>query len=161
MPHKVNPVDLENAEGQVDVANALLKLLAYRTQTRLQRDLSDSTVKRMIGQALAHSLIACKRLLKALREMSVDKEELLKELKEHPEVLSEAVQVSLRAQGDERGYERVFEGLERLKELSDEVKGDLGERLRNLRPEDYVGMAPQIALRVAEEVRRMLKDIGS
>lgn len=161
MPHKINPVDLENAEGQVDVANVLLKLLAYRTQTRLQRDLSDSMVKRMTGQALAHSLIACKRLLKALREVSVNEEKMLNELREHPEVLSEAVQVSLRAQGDEKGYERVFEGLERLKELSDEVKGDLGERLRNLRPEDYIGIAPKIARKVAGEVKRMLKDIDS
>ena len=161
MPHKVNPIDLENAEGQVDIANALLKLLAYRTQTRLQRDLSDSTVKRMMGQALAHSLIACKRLLKALREMSVDEGKMLNELMGHPEVLSEAVQVSLRAQGDERGYERVFEGLERLKELSEEVKDDLGERLRKLGPEDYIGMAPKIARKVAEDVKRMLKDIGS
>lgn len=161
MPHKVNPVDLENAEGQVDVANALLRLLAYRTQTRLQRDLSDSTVRRMLGQAIAHSLIACKRVLKALKELSVDEERMLDELKEHPEVLSEAVQVSLRAQGDERGYERVFEGLERLDELTGQVRGKLGERLKGLKPENYIGLAPKIAREVAEKVKEMLRDTGS
>lgn len=160
MPHKVNPVDLENAEGQADIANALLKLITYRTQTRLQRDLSDSTIRRMVGQAMAHSLIACKRVLRALRELSLDEGRMLAELREHPEVLSEAVQVSLRAQGDEMGYERVFEGLERLDQLAGQVKGELGERLRRLKPEDYVGLAQRIALETSQEVREMLKDIA-
>jgi len=113
MPQKVNPVDLENAEGQAEVSNALLVLIAYKPETtRLQRDLSDSVVKRMTGQALAHSLIAAKRLRFSLGALSIDREEMERDLHNHPEVMAEAVQLMLRLKGDKRGYQRVKRSIE-------------------------------------------------
>jgi len=113
MPQKVNPVDLENAEGQAEVSNALLALIAYKPETtRMQRDLSDSVVKRMTGQALAHSLIAAKRLSISLRAMTVDRAAMARDLDNHPEVMAEAVQLYLRLRGDKRGYQRVKAAIE-------------------------------------------------
>jgi adenylosuccinate lyase len=114
MPQKVNPVDLENAEGQVEISNALLTLLAYKVQvTRLQRDLSDSVVRRMLGQALAHSLVATSRLRASLASMRVDREEMATDLRSHPEVYAEMEQISRRLGGDERGYEKVKSAIDR------------------------------------------------
>ncbi|MGC8601100.1 MAG: lyase family protein [Thermoprotei archaeon] len=146
MPHKVNPVDLEDAEGQIDISNSLLSLLAYRlVGTRLQRDLSDSPVRRIMGQALAHSYVACGRVVKALSYMKVNSESMRLEVREHPEVLSEAVQVSLRVSGDPLGYEEVHGNIRSLDELKIRVGGELGQRLMKLRPEDYAGMAQRLA----------------
>ncbi len=114
MPQKVNPVDLENAEGQVEISNALLTLLAYKLQvTRLQRDLSDSVVRRMLGQALAHSLVAASRLRASLASMRVDRGEMAKDLRSHPEVYAEMEQITIRLRGDERGYEKVKSAIDR------------------------------------------------
>jgi adenylosuccinate lyase len=114
MPQKVNPVDLENAEGQVEVSNSLLTLLAYRLQlTRMQRDLSDSTIRRMLGQGLAHSLVATLRLGASLTAMKVNRSEMARDLGQHPEVYAEREQVSLRLNGDERGYEKVKAAIEK------------------------------------------------
>jgi adenylosuccinate lyase len=146
MPQKVNPVDLENAEGQMEVSNSLLMLLAYRLQvTRLQRDLSDSVVRRMLGQALAHSLVATSRIRSSLSSMRVDRPTMARDLKEHPEVYAEREQVSLRLKGDELGYERVKAKIERGK-FSPEEK----------RPGSYLGEAPVLARRCPSVVRRLL-----
>jgi adenylosuccinate lyase len=113
MPQKVNPVDLENAEGQVEVSNSLLILLAYRLQvTRLQRDLSDSVIRRMLGQALAHSLVATSRIRASLASMRVERRAMLEDLHRHPEVYAEREQIKLRMKGDERGYEKVKSAIE-------------------------------------------------
>ena len=108
MPQKENPVDIENAEGQADVANSLLVLIAYRLQqTRMQRDLSDSVVRRMMGQALAHSLVACKRLTASVSSVKADRSAMREDLIRHPEVLAEREQILRRLAGDVRGYEKV------------------------------------------------------
>ncbi len=108
MPQKVNPVDIENAEGQIEVSNSLLTLLAYRLQlTRMQRDLSDSVVRRMTGQALAHSLVACGRLTASLASMRVGRKEMSLDLERHPEVYAEREQVLRRLSGAAKGYEEV------------------------------------------------------
>ena len=108
MPQKVNPVDLENAEGQAEVSNSLLILQAYRLQqTRLQRDLSDTVIRRTVGQGLAHSLVACSRLLSSLSAMSVDREAMKEDLRKNPEVFAEREQILRRLAGDEMGYEKV------------------------------------------------------
>ncbi|WP_449461766.1 lyase family protein [Tardisphaera miroshnichenkoae] len=152
MPHKVNPVDLEDAEGQVDISNSLLSLLAYRlVSTRLQRDLSDSPIRRMMGQALAHSYLACGRVVRALEYMKVNSEFMVNEVRAHPEVLSEAVQVSLRATGDPLGYEEVHGNITNMEELKKRVGGELGKRLLRLTPEEYVGMAERLAKMAAEK----------
>ncbi|MDV3278399.1 MAG: hypothetical protein LYZ69_08055 [Nitrososphaerales archaeon] len=150
MPQKVNPVDLENAEGQAEVSNSLLSLLAYRLQTtRMQRDLSDSVIRRMLGQALVHSLIACRRLEGSVSALVVDRKAMAGDLASHREVLAEAVQVAMRLKGDERGYERVKSALERGKfaSLAGYLKGTDG----------YLGLAPRLALDCPREVARLLR----
>jgi adenylosuccinate lyase len=150
MPQKVNPVDLENAEGQAEVSNSLLTLLAYRLQTtRMQRDLSDSVIRRMTGQAVAHSLIACGRLDASLSSLVVDRKAMADDLAKHREVLAEAVQVAMRLKGDERGYERVKSAIEggRFEPMAKYLKGADG----------YLGFAPRLALDCPKEVARLLR----
>jgi adenylosuccinate lyase len=146
MPQKVNPVDLENAEGQVEVSNSLLTLLAYRLQvTRMQRDLSDSVIRRMLGQGLAHSLVAAGRLMASLRVMEVDRKTMVKDLERHPEVYAEWAQVSLRLGGDESGYEKVKAAVER------------GAPISRQRPGSYLGRAKSLATECPAVVRRLLE----
>ncbi len=148
MPQKVNPVDLENAEGQVEVSNSLLVLLAYRLQvTRLQRDLSDSVVRRMLGQALAHALVATSRARSSLSSMRVERSAMARDLKAHPEVYAEREQVSLRLKGDEQGYEKIKAAIERGKFSPDEKTRD-----------SYLGLAPVLARRCPSVVRSLLAD---
>jgi len=147
MPQKVNPVDVENAEGQAEISNSLLHLLAYRLQmTRMQRDLSDSVIRRMVGQALGHSLVACTRLIGSLDSMAVEKSVMSRDLSAHPEVYAEAEQVSMRLRGDERGYEKVKSLFE---------KGKFSPSLK--RAESYLGEAPQMALDCPRVVSAFLK----
>ncbi len=147
MPQKVNPVDLENAEGQVEVSNSLLVLLAYRLQlTRMQRDLSDSVIRRMTGQALAHSLVAASRLAASLNSMKVEGKVMHGDLKRHPEVYAEAEQLSMRVKGDERGYEKVQAAIE---------KGVFTPRAD--KPGAYLGEAVSLARGCPKEVRRLLR----
>ncbi len=149
MPQKENPVDLENAEGQAEVSNSLLVLLAYKLQTtRLQRDLSDSVVRRMVGQALAHSLVASKRLLQSLRSISVDRAVMAEDLARHPEALAEAVQVMMRLRGDEKGYERV------RKAVQNGSFSSLGTYVREAG--NYDGLAEKLAKDCQKEVRKLV-----
>ncbi|MEM0287124.1 MAG: lyase family protein [Nitrososphaerota archaeon] len=145
MPQKVNPVDIENAEGNAEISNSLLVLLAYRLQiTRLQRDLSDSAIKRTIGQAFAHSIIACKRLLSSLDSMQVDGHRMKEELLSHPEVKAEAAQISLRLKGDQLGYEKVLESIEK------------GDKQAIKVHDDYLGFSVELAKGCQEEVKKLL-----
>ncbi len=147
MPQKVNPVDLENAEGQAEVSNSLLTMIAYRLQqTRMQRDLSDSVVRRMIGQALAHSLVACSRLRSSLSAMEVDRAAMEEDLAKHPEVRAEEEQILRRLSGDSLGYEKVKASLE---------KGTFSTRDES---GTYLGLAPRLARECPEVVKRILKE---
>jgi adenylosuccinate lyase len=149
MPQKVNPVDLENAEGQAEISSAILSMIAYRLQvTRMQRDLSDSVIRRMVGQGLAHSFVACKRLRSSLAVLEIDSRRMRGDLLAHPEVYSEAVQIAMRLAGDERGYEKV----KKMLELGEPPK--LPPSLR--RAGSYVGLAPDLAETCRREVSRIL-----
>ncbi len=108
MPHKVNPIDFENAEGNVGLSTALFLHLAEKLPvSRLQRDLSDSTVQRSIGVAFGYHLLAAKSLQTGLSRVAVDKKAIARELEEHPEVLAEAIQTVLRRSGDTAPYEKL------------------------------------------------------
>lgn len=108
MPHKVNPIDFENAEGNLGVANALLTHLAGKLPlSRWQRDLTDSTVLRTVGAGLAHSLIAWQSCLKGIGRLEVDSERLLADLNANWEVLAEAIQTVMRRYGSEAPYEQL------------------------------------------------------
>ncbi|HTR18844.1 MAG TPA: adenylosuccinate lyase [Candidatus Paceibacterota bacterium] len=155
MPHKVNPIDFENAEGNLGVANALFEHFSRKLPiSRLQRDLSDSTVERVFGTAFAHSLIAYRSLVKGFGKISVNKGAMLQALRAHPEVLAEAIQTVLRRQGVALPYEKLKE-LSRgrqvtLKDFAEFIDGldidaKLKKRLKALRPENYLGLAERIA----------------
>ncbi len=153
MPHKVNPIDFENAEGNLGVANALLSYLAEKLPvSRWQRDLTDSTVNRNAGTAIAHCIIAYRSCLKGLDKLEANKERLNADLENNPEVLAEAIQTVMRRHGVENSYEKLKE-LTRgqritLASLRKFIAGlDLPEKdkaaLSELSPEDYIGNADE------------------
>jgi adenylosuccinate lyase len=155
MPHKVNPIDFENAEGNLGVANALLRHFTEKLPlSRWQRDLTDSTVLRNLGVALAHTLIAWNSLGRGLARVEADAEHMRLDLADAWEVLAEAVQTALRAAGVPGGYERLKD-LTRGREIDAAslaqfieelpLPAEDKERLRALKPADYVGLAAQLA----------------
>ena len=108
MPHKINPIFFENAEGNLDIANNSFSFLASRiTRSRLQRDLSGSTVFRNIGVGFAHSLISYKNLIKGVLRVSPNKAQMKKELDENWSILAEAIQTVLRKSGDASAYDKI------------------------------------------------------
>ena len=108
MPHKINPIFFENAEGNLDTANNNFSFLASRiTRSRLQRDLSGSTVFRNIGVGFAHSLISYKNLIKGVLRVSPNKVQMKKELDENWSILAEAIQTVLRKSGDASAYDKI------------------------------------------------------
>jgi adenylosuccinate lyase len=151
MPQKVNPIDFENAEGNLGVANSLLLHYAQKlTVSRLQRDLSDSTVRRTFGSALGHSLIAWTNLQRGLKRIAPDEEKLKAELNAHWEVVSEGAQTILRAAGKSDAYESLKEQTRgRVLTETDykawvgaiDVDDETRKRLQSLSPESYIGLA--------------------
>lgn len=118
MPHKVNPIDFENAEGNLGLSSALFDHFALKLPiSRLQRDLSDSTVQRNIGVAFGYHLLALHALRRGLKKLLVDKEVLAHELAMHPEVLGEAIQTVMRKNGHHDAYEQMKE-LSRGKQIT-------------------------------------------
>ncbi len=155
MPHKVNPIDFENAEGNFGVANALFEHLSRKLPvSRLQRDLSDSTVERTFGTAFAHSLIGYRSLVRGFGKISVNENALREALAAHPEVLAEAIQTVLRVAQVEMPYEKL-KALTRGRAVSMadlaafidglDIRPELKAKLRALTPENYTGLASQLA----------------
>lgn len=108
MPHKVNPIQFENAEGNLGVAIALFEFFARKLPiSRFQRDLTDSTVLRNIGVAFGHTALALHNISKGLEYVTPDVDEIEDDLEKHWEVVTEAIQTALRAKGDDDAYERV------------------------------------------------------
>jgi len=155
MPHKVNPIDFENAEGNLGIANALFTHFSQKLPiSRLQRDLSDSTAERAFGESFGHTLIAYKSLARGLGKINVNEEAMLEALQAHPEVIAEAIQTILRKEGVEVPYEKM-KALTRGKKVTLEdfatfiegldLKADVKKRLKALKPETYIGLAVEIA----------------
>jgi len=155
MPHKVNPIEFENAEGNLGVANALLRHFADKLPlSRWQRDLTDSTVLRNVGVALGHSLIAWDSLGRGLEKVAADPARIAADLQGAWEVLGEAVQTVMRSAGVPGGYERLKEftrgrviDAQALADFIDTLPLAPAEksRLKALRPEDYTGLAARLA----------------
>ena len=155
MPHKINPINFENAEGNLGISNAILTHFSLKLPiSRMQRDLSDSTVLRNQGVALAHSLLAIKNIIKGLNRLAVNKDKTLEELNSHWEVLAEAIQTILRKNGQIDAYEKL-KVLTRGEKISKEIinkfinglelpKTDK-EYLLSLTPETYLGLASKLA----------------
>ena len=161
MPHKINPIDFENAEGNLGFANAMLRFFADKLPiSRWQRDLTDSTVLRNLGVALGHALVGWRSLQRGLAKLSPDPERMATDLEGCFEVLGEAIQSVLRAAGVPDGYERLkdFTRGQRidaaaLSRFIDTLPLPSSERQRliALRPSDYVGLAAQLARRFAAD----------
>lgn len=151
MPHKVNPIDFENSEGNVGLANALYEHLAAKLPvSRLQRDLTDSTVLRVVGVPLAHSVIAFGATLKGLGKLLLNTDALASDLENNWAVVAEAIQTILRREGFEKPYE-ALKGLTRKNErvtkesvhaFIDElaVSAQLKAELKQISPDNYVGV---------------------
>jgi adenylosuccinate lyase len=155
MPHKVNPIDFENAEGNCGVANALLHHFSDKLPvSRWQRDLTDSTVLRNLGVALGHTLIAWSALGRGLSKVEADPARMRADLADSWEVLGEAVQTVLRAAGVPDGYERLKQ-LTRARSVDQAnfhafiealpLSASDKARLRELTPNGYTGLAAQLA----------------
>src|ERR1051325_3513310 len=158
MPHKVNPIDFENSEGNLGVANALLRHLADKLPvSRWQRDLSDSTAQRNLGTALGHGLLAYASCLRGLAKLEADPERLASDLEANWEVLAEAVQQVMRRHGVPEAYEKLKDmtrgrRLDRA-QLAAFVKAlaipdDAKKRLLALTPGKYTGLAAELAKRL-------------
>ncbi len=155
MPHKVNPIDFENSEGNLSKANSDLTFLGdYVTTSRLQRDLSDSTVKRNIGAAFAYCLLGYTKAQDGLGKVVPNEQVMREELEATPEIIGEAVQTILRREGHEDAYERVKTlsrgksvTLSDFRDLFDEldVDQDVREELHALTPAGYTGIADELA----------------
>ncbi|EMA23617.1 adenylosuccinate lyase [Haloarcula argentinensis] len=155
MPHKVNPIDFENSEGNLSKANSDLVFLGdYVTNSRLQRDLSDSTVKRNIGAAFAHCLIGYSKCQNGMAKVVPNEQVMADDLAATPEIIGEAVQTILRREGYADAYEQVkkatrgrevtiedFHEMFADLDVSDEVRAEL----EALTPTDYTGIAEQQA----------------
>ena len=155
MPHKVNPIDFENSEGNLGVANAVFGHLAEKLPvSRWQRDLTDSTVLRNIGVGIAHTLIAVQATLKGLGKLEIDAAALEADLAANLEVLAEPIQTVMRRYGIDKPYEKLKD-LTRGKRVEPEalsefilgldIPQDAKRRLLALTPRDYTGYAEILA----------------
>ena len=158
MPHKVNPIDFENSEGNIGVANALLRHLADKLPvSRWQRDLSDSTALRNAGNALGHTLLAYVSCLRGLAKLEADPRRIAEDLDANWEVLTEAVQQVMRRHGVAGAYEKL-KALSRGKRLDRKqlaafiktlpIPSEAKKRLLALTPAAYTGLAARLAKRI-------------
>lgn len=151
MPHKINPIDFENAEGNLGVANALFVHISEKLPiSRLQRDLTDSTVSRNAGVPLAHTLISLKSVQRGLNKLIINKEAIEKDLEGNWIILSEAIQTVLRREGFSNPYE-ILKDLTRTNKPIDkealhsfidglDVKAEVKAELKKVTPQNYTGV---------------------
>jgi len=159
MPHKVNPIDFENSEGNLGMSNALLNHFSAKLPiSRLQRDLTDSTVLRNIGLSFSFSLIAYNSCLKGLTKLEINKDIINKDLDQAWEVLAEPIQTVMRKNGIKNPYEKLKDLTRGNKNINKELLHsfikllDLPKKdkdyLLHLTPQNYVGMAASLAKKI-------------
>ncbi len=151
MPQKINPIKFENAEGNLGISSIFCDMLSNKLPiSRLQRDLTDSTVMRNLGMPIAYSMVACDSLIKGLQRIEPNKAYMLAEVRAHPEILGEAIQTLLRKDGVKDSYEKVKELLRGnevtlpkihsfIQTLDGQVSDKTKKILLNLTPESYLG----------------------
>jgi adenylosuccinate lyase len=151
MPHKVNPIDFENSEGNLGLANAILQFLAQKLPvSRLQRDLTDSTVIRNVGVPIAHSLIAMESTLKGLGKLILNEEKISEDLDKNWAVVAEAIQTIIRREDYPHPYEALKALTRTNKKMTEEtihafieqlqVNEQVKNELRNITPYNYTGL---------------------
>lgn len=169
MPQKVNPIDFENSEGNAGIAIALLQHFIEKLPiSRLQRDLSDSTVKRSIGTAFGHTLLALTSLKKGLEKLEPNDVHMKEVLAAHPEVLAEALQTALRLSGDTTAYESIKE-LTRGKPITKKDLDGVAQNISDLtlkqafldvQTNTYIGQASNIVSKEISRIRKILTTLG-
>ncbi len=158
MPHKINPIDFENAEGNLDLANSIFHYLSSKiTKSRWQRDLSDSTSMRNIGSCFAYTLIALSSLIKGLNKLQINKKVINQDLENAWEVLTEAIQTVMRKHHMEGGYE-VMKKISRGKNIKKEdlhaiinsldIPSAEKNKLLKLTPSTYLGLSNKLAKQI-------------
>ena len=169
MPHKVNPIDFENSEGNIGIANALARHLADKLQiSRWQRDLTDSTALRNLGVVFGHSLIAMSSTVRGMGKLEVDRQKMAADLDDAWEVLAEPVQTMMRLHGLPNPYETV-KAVTRGKQMNEQLyrqmvtalglDQDLREQLLALTPARYIGLAANLATSGIEEIKARLTSL--
>jgi adenylosuccinate lyase len=163
MPQKVNPIDFENAEGNLGIANALFMHYAQKLSvSRMQRDLSDSTVRRTFGVALGHTLLAWTNFVRGMKRITANEEKLRAELNLHWEVVSEGAQTILRAAGRSDAYEtlksqtrgRILTEADYQSWLENlDVDNETRTKLKSLTPESYIGLAVELCDWVVQQLK--------
>ena len=160
MPHKINPINFENSMANIKIANGILTIFIDNLQVcRMQRDLSDSSILRNIGTAIAHTIIAIKQSVKGISKVKANEEFLKEELNKTPEILAEAVQTILRKNGHDNAYD-ILKNMTRGKNITiEEMKKFIEgleieptdkENLLKLEPKDYVGLAEELTKKVCD-----------
>jgi len=164
MPHKVNPINFENSEGNLGIANSLLEHFTSKlSRSRLQRDLSDSTVERNFGVALGHASLGIHETQKGLNKLTVNAEYCENELNDYPELLAEPIQTILRREGFANPYD-IMKSLTRgqgittanLNKFINSLKAsdELRKELADLRPYTYIGLAEKICNEVLKDLKK-------
>ena len=158
MPHKINPIDFENAEGNLDLANSIFHFLSSKiTKSRWQRDLSDSTSMRNIGSCFAYTLIALSSLIKGINKLQINEKIINRDLEDAWEVLTEAIQTVMRKHHIEGGYE-VMKEISRGKNIKKEDLHSIinsldiptveKNKLLKLTPSNYLGLSKKLAKQI-------------
>ncbi|HLD19112.1 MAG TPA: adenylosuccinate lyase [Candidatus Nanoarchaeia archaeon] len=168
MPQKINPIDFENSEGNAKVANSLMEGIGRELQvSRLQRDLSDSTVMRNLGVMFGHSLLAYISSTQGLRKVSANRTKIKQELDDHYEILSEGYQTLLRLKGKNKPYEQLKELVRGKKVLKSDMKAfaeslkidsSTKKRLAELTTEKYIGNAVKLTEMAIENCKKELRN---
>ena len=151
MPHKVNPIDFENAEGNLGLANSIFRHFSQKLPiSRLQRDLTDSTVLRNAGVPISHSILSFESLIKGLKKLNVNKKKIHDDLNENWIVIAEAIQTILRREGYKNPYEKIKELTRNNKKITKtdllvfinrlDVSKQIKEELKNISPKNYTGI---------------------
>ena len=151
MPHKVNPIDFENAEGNLGLANSIFRHFSQKLPiSRLQRDLTDSTVLRNAGVPISHSILSFESLIKGLKKLNVNKKKIHDDLNENWIVIAEAIQTILRREGFKNPYEKIKELTRNNKKITKtdllvfinrlDVSKQIKKELKNISPKNYTGI---------------------
>ncbi|MDX9804589.1 MAG: adenylosuccinate lyase [bacterium] len=155
MPHKVNPIDFENSEGNAGIAVSLMEHLSTKLlNSRMQRDLTDSTVLRNIGTVFGHLLISIKNCLKGLSKIEINEKKIIEDLDDNLELLAEPVQTVMRVHEEENPYEKLkmltrgrkidVESLHKFIDSLEKVPSDIKKEMKDLKPSDYTGIAEKL-----------------
>jgi adenylosuccinate lyase len=161
MPHKVNPIDFENSEGNLGIANALLRHLSDKLPvSRWQRDLTDSTVLRNMGVALGHTLLSYESCSKGLSKLEANPDRLSEDLRDSWAILAEPIQTVMRRYGLPNPYEQLKELTRGKESISKEtirkfidglsIPDEEKKRLHDLTPQNYIGKATELARNIGE-----------